>query len=288
MIKYSVCATALLCAALAACGQAPEGQDADIADAAGSSEPDVAGAEAEAETIAVPDHEIQLPNGNALRFYLFEDGSAGVLEVGLDGNPSLLDLPEMEDATPAEVFLAVSAAQPVPEALLANHRAATVDGSVEAWEAIVEAAAPGWLLPELDTYLLGDFASSSSSCVNATFQANHCLPDAPYTNDKCFFDRSSNVSWISSLTRRYKAGVCVSAGFIHDKLSYQAVTGYCGGLQAPVVIWDQNYSAGGYTTWAWTAGFSDATRKWTHTATNAGAGDVFDHGQKWEAFTCVP
>ena len=45
---------------------------------------------------------------------------------------------------------------------------------------------------------------------------------------------------------------------------------------------------GGYTTWAWTAGFNDATRKWTHTATNAGAGDVFDHGQKWEAFTCVP
>ncbi len=170
-----------------------------------------------------------------------------------------------------------------------HHHELAARGERLSWSDVTADRPRGWLLAELEARAAGALeALAISSCSNATFIANHCLPDANYTNDKCFLDRSSNATWISSLSRRYKAGVCVSEGFIHDKLSYQAVTGYCGGFQDPVTIWDQNYSPGGYTTWTWWGAANQSSRKWTHSATNAGAGDVFDHGQKWQHYECVP
>jgi hypothetical protein len=254
--------------------------------------PDPAGEGVPEGEIARPDHSITLPNGNSLRFYAWADGSAGVLEVGLSANLSALAFGDLGDASAAELFWAASDGADVPEIYMTHHRELAAKGDRRSWSDATAGRPRGWLRAEIEAAAApaaGDVETQAlSDCHNATFKANHCLPDANYTNDKCFLDRTSNVTWISSLSRRYKAGVCVSDGFIHDKLSYQAVTDYCGGLQPPVVIWDQNYSPGGYTTWTWWGTQSQSSRKWTHAATSAGAGDVFDHGQKWRHYECVP
>lgn len=282
MAKTPVCLASILSSCLlAACAGDIRDEEELSPDAAGP------GGDVPEGEVARPDHSITLPNGNILRFYAWEDGSAGVLEVGLAANLSALAFGDLGDASAAELFWAASGGADVPELYLIHHRELAAKGDRQSWSDATAGRPRGWLRAEIEAVAGGAETEALADCQNATFTANHCLPDPGYTTDKCFLDRTSNVTWISSLSSRYKAGVCVSEGFIHDKLSYQVTSSSCDGFQAPVVIWDQAYGPGGYATWTWW-GALNPSRKWTHAATGAGAGDVFDHGQKWQHGDCVP
>jgi hypothetical protein len=240
----------------------------------------------ESGAVAKPDYELTLPNGNALRFFVFADGSAGVMEAGLRGNPSVLSSPELEEASPAELFFAASKLE-VPAALLRHHEALAAKGERPTFTAVIAGQEQGYLVPRIEKLMADGDRFALADCVNVVFTERNCTLDGNYNDSECYLNRGSNVTSVSPLSRRYRAAVCLSQGAIHDKLSYQAVTGYCGGANAPVTIWDQNYGVGGYTVWVWIGSQTQTSRYWTHQASQVGAGDVFDHGQKWLHYPCV-
>ena len=210
---------------------------------------------------------IVLDNGNELRFFGAPDEGTAILEIGnVNNGAALTGRPELRDATPAEIFWAVSpAGTKVPEVLA---RPASLDSRDQ-----------GWLVTELAPILAVPAQCTSDVVFDETF----CDEIAPYDNHKCFFNRTGGTSWISGRSSRYKAGLCVQSGTVHDQLTFDYFnpTGNCDVPIEGPVAWQFDVGAGGYVTWTWIAGSGDLWRKFTRTTSEA-TGDVFDQGQRWD------
>ena len=209
---------------------------------------------------------VVLENGNELRFFGAPGEGTAVLELGnINNGPALTTRPELRDATPAEIFWAVSpTATKVPSLL---ERPANLDGRTQGW--LVAELAPVLAVPEQCTS-------------DVVFDDTYCDEPAPYDSHKCFFNRTGNTTWISNRSSRYKAGLCVQSGTVHDKLSFDYFnpSGACDVAFEGPIAWEFDIGTGGSINWTWIAGGGDLWRKFTRSTTNA-AGDVFDQGQMW-------
>lgn len=209
---------------------------------------------------------IFLENGNELRFFGAPGKGTAVLELGnVNNGAALTTRPELRDATPAEIFWAVSPAATKVPSMLA--RPANLVGRAQ-----------GWLVAELAPSL--DVPAQCTSDV--VFDDTYCSEPAPYDSHKCFFNRTGNTTWISNRSSRYKVGLCVQSGTVHDQLSFDYFnpSGACDVPFEGPIAWQFDVGAGGSINWTWIAGSGDLWRKFTHSTTNA-TGDVFDHGQMW-------
>jgi hypothetical protein len=220
---------------------------------------------------AEPAAVVVLDNGNELRFFAEPTQGTAFLEVGnvANGGP-VSRRPELVDATPADVFWAVSkAGTPVPAAL-----------------ATAEHTQPqGWLVTKM-----GPVLSTPEQCTSdVVFDDTFCEEPAPYDSHKCFFNRTAGTTiWNSAnMTSRYKAGICVQSGTLHDQLIYHHHTpeGACGfAFPGDVFAYSLDLGPGGFAIWTWHGGSDDWWRDWSHQTT--GGGDaVFDHGQRWNTET---
>lgn len=265
MIRKFICGVALL----AACGT---DDNTDLEGIAPIDEPAVSTPAHPSLPVArpgIPTEEpiatIVLENGNELRFFGAPGQGTAILELGnVNNGASLTARPELRDATPAEIFWAVSPA-------------GTKVPSVLARPANLDSRAQGWLVVELAQAL-----SVPAQCTSdVVFDDTFCNEPAPYDSHQCFFNRTGNTTWISNRSSRYKVGLCVQSGTVHDQLSFDYFnpTACETPFEGPIA-WQFDVGSGGWISWTWIAGAGDLWRKFTHSTTQA-TGDVFDHGQMW-------
>jgi hypothetical protein len=66
--------------------------------------------------------EVTSPGGSVVAFIQDDDGSIGMLEHGMEGSRAVGSLPELENATPLEIFTALTPSErQIPAALVADH-----------------------------------------------------------------------------------------------------------------------------------------------------------------------
>ncbi|AUX45415.1 uncharacterized protein SOCE26_069060 [Sorangium cellulosum] len=215
---------------------------------------------------------LKLRNGNELRFYSDPEEGSAVLEIGnVDNGPSVTRRPELRDASPEEIFWAVSEPDtPVPEGLAGRLS--------ESATSLLNDRAQGWLIKTMGAALtIADQCTS-----DVLFDEAYCDEPPPYDSHKCLFNRTGDTTWRSGRASRYKVGLCVEEGTVHDQLTYTSHNpwGACGFAFPEAIAWTFDISAGGSINWVWSAGSDGWWRTFTHTTTQA-SGDVFDHGQRW-------
>ncbi|MDI3291354.1 hypothetical protein [Polyangium sp. 15x6] len=222
---------------------------------------------------ATPVSVLKLRNGNELRFYSAPKEGTAVLEVGnVNNGPSVTQRPELRDASPQEIFWAVSEpGTPVPEGL-------TRQPLTSATSAMPRDRMQGWLVETMGASL-----TTPEQCTSdVLFDEAYCDEPAPYDSHKCFFNRSGDTIWNSGRASSYKVGLCVQEGTVSDQLTYtdHNPLGACGFAFPEAIAWTFTISAGGWINWVWSAGPGDWWRTYTHATTQA-SGDIFDHGQRW-------
>ncbi|WP_437562060.1 hypothetical protein [Sorangium sp. So ce542] len=221
---------------------------------------------------ATPVKVLKLRNGNELRFYSDPKEGTAVLEIGnVNNGPSVTRRPELRDASPEEIFWAVSEPDtPVPEGFTPKLPAKAAS--------LLNDHAQGWLITTMGAAL-----TAADQCTSdVLFDEAYCDEPPPYDSHKCLFNRTSNTTWKSARASRYKVGLCVEQGTVHDQLTYTSHNpwGACGYAFPEAIAWTFDVSAGEYINWVWSAGSEGWWRTFTHTTTQA-SGDVFDHGQRW-------
>ncbi len=224
--------------------------------------------------------EVELDGGTVLRFLASPGGGATVIESGNvdSGYAPVMSVPELQDASPWEVFWATTeSGTEVPSELEENHRYLLSE------EKIAEKAATpkqGWLLEEREKVA----SLHLEGCKNALFWDAHCdLANGQYSNRKCFLNRSGNTTWNSARSDRYKIGICVQQGQIHDLVTYTSHNpwGACGYAFPGGTLLNTDVFNGGYFTIVWWAGAGDWWRTFSHKVTEGSAADIYDHGQRW-------
>ncbi|GAB4514907.1 MAG: hypothetical protein Tsb0020_33470 [Haliangiales bacterium] len=224
--------------------------------------------------------EVEVEGGTVLQFFASEGGGVSVLERGniSSGRIAVTKESGLEDASPKDIFWAVTGpGTEIPVELEDHHRYLLAEGKIPDGDT---KRAQGWLLEQRK-----DAAPKAiSDCVNAVFWDNHCTSaSGQYPQQKCFLNRSGNTTWISDRADRYKAGICVQEGQVHDLLTYTTHNPYgaCGfGFPGGTAI-NTDVFTGGYLVWIWWAGSGDWWRTWTHKVTEGSSSDVYDHGQRW-------
>lgn len=229
---------------------------------------------------AEPTYVLNLEGKERVSFFVDEDGSVGVLgEVRTGG--SILDHVSLRDASPAVIYHAISP-DPVPAALLDLHKRLLDDGEVEDFELATDGRAPGWMLSVSQ-------ATSSSPCLNATFNTNHCAHGS-YDDYLCKFNSSGSWNWRVGHAHRYKAGFCVQQGDSRSELTYSTQANGCTYFRALATVWGRSfftpevYSATTYLSYVWWRPSGAARRSFRLTG-GFSSGDVFDWGQRWSRST---
>jgi hypothetical protein len=246
-------------------------------------EPSQAGVEVEVrEASAV----VRLESGTVLTFSDDGDGVA-MLEDGKLGNAPVMVQPELADATAAEVFWALVGDEvEMPGFLLRNHDALVGRGVAAEWDAVTTARSGGWLREELD----GDHAfRAAADCVNGTFNAIHCTPNAGYDASTCHNDTTIARTTTTTVVDKFRAGVCGEGGSFTDRVRYQRQALPCNLDTIWFTAWNETISVDEYKIHSWTSPY-DLTwpfRKYEHTSSNVGAGDSYDWGSMWALGTCV-
>jgi hypothetical protein len=230
----------------------------------------------------VPTFSIALEGGGHLAFFVDElDGSVGMLEeLPVDaGVASLLEDPRLRDASPAQVFYALTpAGTEIPEPLRAHHEGLAADG----------------VLPPLDEALVGNerditaapLANSESPCWNPTFVEAHCdHPD--YAEAQCWTNASGDLTWNVPGADRYKAGFCLQAGTARSWLYYRQQAGDCNYFYLQNFVWGSDsywngtkYSATTYRSYVWWRSSGGLRRSFYHAA-RGDAGAVYDFGNRY-------
>jgi len=283
------CLTMSLCLPLLACG-ADKGAPGTTA-ASDAAEAVSISDEAWSELVATEDVVIDEPSfvlnlrsGEELSFFVHDDGSVGVSGRNRDGG-SVLDDPLLQDATPAELFHAVSR-EPMPPGLAVHHDRLLADGRVLPLEEALAGVPAGW---RNQVHL-----NSSSPCYNSTFVTNH--GDHPsYDRTVIRLNSSGNLYWTTGSVDRYKAGFCLQEGQGHSELTYlwgesgphSELGGQCAYYRTRSVVWGraspttlQTYSATTYRTYVWWRPSGASRRVFRHIAGNA-SGDVYDWAQRY-------
>lgn len=216
---------------LSACGGAAE----PVASAPVATEPvasaPVVATEAPPATPAVapapqPSLEVALPEGNVVQFFFDEDGVA-VNEYGAPGVPLVTLQPELAEATPAEVFWAVTQAPAaVPKPLLSNHGARRA----------LSARPRGWLLGGALTAR----AETTPLVVCGNTAAAFCGDATQYSSYYCALDTSAPQSRYRTRVERYRAAYCIQGGGgLGDRLIRSTHNaGVCNAASSPVDVWN--------------------------------------------------
>ena len=233
-----------------------------------------------------PSFAVEAPGGARLLFFADDDGSVGVLGEVPDGSErgSAIDHPELQEATPAMIYFAVTGDDSeIPEALVAHHEGLAREAGLPRLEVALEGRERGWLLADPNPQF-------GSPCSNATFTVNHCGHSA-YDEAFCKKNTSASWNWYVPGADRYKAGFCLQQGQAQSWLYYQVQGANCTYFQ-PHYIWgfnsalfDEEYSATTYRSWVWWRGAGSPRRLWYHFGGN-GSGDVFDWGQRYSWESC--
>ncbi|MCB9651857.1 MAG: hypothetical protein H6730_35450 [Deltaproteobacteria bacterium] len=212
-----------------------------------------------------PRYVIELP-GEEVRFLVDEYGSVGVLGVSRTG-VSVLDEPELDEASPAVVFHALSR-EPIPEALLRLHEDLVGRGRVPRLEEAIAGRVAGWARPTA--------RALSQPCRNSTFTELHCAhPD--YDSSVCWLNISgARETWVP-YAHRFKAGYCLQDGQNWGHLYYKNVLN-CGNHAnfADHYIWGEGhpiYDATTYFTYVWWRPSDAPLRAFHHMSTFGGTRD---------------
>ncbi|MEQ1503805.1 MAG: hypothetical protein ABMB14_16310 [Myxococcota bacterium] len=231
----------------------------------------------------LPSRTFALADGSSVSFYLSDDGSVGVRG---EGDAAATVLPEIVAETgdaPAELWWAVSPpGTPVPEALLALHDEQVASGERRPFDDVSIEVGQGWATA-LTT-------PRYAPCVNSTFSAAHCLPNAPYNHGGCNLDSDWDASWTTAAILRYHAAMCLDTGTVDDALTYSEYVGSsCTVFRIYSEIWGpllggSPYTANSYLYWIWVAPAGGNRRSWTHSAWNVGGSDNLD----WAFMQIIP
>jgi hypothetical protein len=242
-----------------------------------------------------PSFVVSVPDAGRLLFFVDEhdDGVAVLGEVpSYSTRVSALDHPELQDATPAMIYYAVTDDESeIPKVLVAHHDGAAREFDLAQLEVALEGRDRGWFLAEPPSQ------QSSSPCANATFTANICA-HPEYDEALCKKNTSGTWIWHVPGAYRYKAGFCLQKGQSHSWLTYEHVRwndqlGGCEGCQVLHVPWglesllfDEKWSATTYLVYVWWKGAGSAwARSFSHVG-GFGTGDVFDWGQRYSWKPC--
>lgn len=160
-------------------------------------------------TVDRPKYVIELP-GEEVRFLVDEFGSVGILGVSQTG-VSVLDEPELDEASPAVVFHALSE-DPIPSDLLWLHEDLVHQGRVPPLEDALAGRLAGWARPRAQAL--------SQPCRNSTFKDRHCAHPS-YDSSICWLNIEGYRLNHVSQARRFKAGLCVQNGGARSALIRQ-------------------------------------------------------------------
>lgn len=245
--------------------------------------PDDAEALPGAVVVDEPSFLLHLQSGEELSFYIYDDGTVGVAGLNRQGG-SVLDDPLMQDASPAEIFHAVSN-DPMPPGLAIHHGRLAADGEVPPLEEAIDAVPAGWRNRVR--------FSSSSPCLNATFAAAHGAHPS-YPSSIIRLNTSATWTYVTRSVDRYKAGFCLQSGQGKGALNYKIeetgprpeALGTCG-YSGYRNIYGQtpafsmlNYSATTYRSYLWWRPSDAPRRKFWHRA-GYSVGDTYDWAQRF-------
>ena len=242
-----------------------------------------------------PSFVVSVPDGERLLFFVDEhdEGVAVLGEVpSYSTRGSALDHPQLQDATPAMIYYAVTKDDSeIPEVLVAHHDGVAREFDLAQLEVALEGRDRGWFLTEPPN------TQSSSPCANATFTTNICA-HPEYDEAVCKKNTSGSWIWRVPGAYRYKAGFCLQRGRAQSWLSYEHVRwndqqGWCEGCRVLHVAWGweslssgEKWSATTYLVYVWWKGAGSSwARSFEHVA-GFGTGDVFDWGQRYSWKRC--
>jgi hypothetical protein len=242
-----------------------------------------------------PSFVLDIPDGERLKFFVDKHDGGVALLGQMDGysmRRSVLDHPELQEATPAMIYHAVTEdGSDIPEVLMVHHEGVARQFGLPQLRVALKGRGRGWLLGEPPSQ------QPAAPCVNVTFDANICDHPA-YDEALCKIDTSGTWIWIVPGAYRYKAGFCLQTGQAMSWLTYSHMRwnsqdGHCEscgvlhtawGLES--LLFGEKWSATTYLVYVWwkSAG-STWARKFSHVA-GYGSGDVFDWGQRYSWQPC--
>lgn len=249
---------------------------------------------AENVVIEKPSFVVNIPDGERLMFFVddHDDGVAVLGEIHSSSTRgSALDHPDLQDATPAMIYHAVTKDDSeIPEALVQHHDFAAREFDLAQLEVMLEGRDRGWFLTAEPN------PQSSSPCLNATFTTNICANPA---YDEAYCKKNTSGSWLWNVpgAYRYKAGFCLQQGQAHSWLTYTHGNwdpnfngGACVVWNDLHVAWgqdsllfDQKWAATTYLNYVWWTG--SEVRNYSHFG-GYGTGDLFDWGQRYSWKYC--
>ena len=245
---------------------------------------------------------VELPNGNVLHFFVSEiDGGSGVIEYGEGSSGSVLGIPELQEASALEIFLAVTSEdEEIPSELL---RTNVIDPSA----AIAFARTPvtdagsfsrGWVLdafattsdasavPQADA----DGPDAISSKPRVSLWASWCDSAAAFGDE--FFDTDATYTtwWGFSSTTEFRSnnrkavnwrgGQCAVTSSFTAVMGWFTLDGSCTTGNFDTYVWLEEMYAGGWFSYT----FNGTNRHWDHYRYPGGTGRI---GNKWKAATCL-
>lgn len=235
---------------------------------------------------AKPKYVIRLP-GEEVRFLVDEYGSVGLFGASQTG-VSVLDEPELDEASPAVVFHALST-EPIPEDLLWLHDDLVKQGRSAPLEETIAGRIAGWARPRAQAI--------SEPCRNSTFRDRHCSHPA-YAQSSCWLNVTGNRTSIISHADRYKGGFCLQNGHLVSYL-WRVNQNGCGmndyDSNSFAYIWGENstyypsnpYSATTYFTYVWWRPSNAPLRRfYMSTGINNGPDGTYDVAQRYTRDPC--
>ncbi len=237
---------------------------------------------------------VSVPDSERLLFFVDKhDGGVAVLGETLSYSKrgSALDHPDLQDATPAMIYYAVTDDDSeIPEVLVVHHDAVAREFDLAQIKVALEGRNRGWFLAQLPS-------QQSSPCLNATFTANICAHPS-YDEALCKKNTSGTWIWHVPGAYRYKAGFCLQKGQSQSWLTYTHVRwndqqGWCEGCNVVHAAWgldsllfDEKWSATTYLVYVyWKSAGTSWGRSYSH-AGGFGTGDLFDWGQRYSWKPC--
>lgn len=241
-----------------------------------------------------PIHTAVLPNGNRLELFDWEDGSVGVLEIGLHGNRMLSADVDLADKMNVDQLIwgVTSKSDDLPESIenrLLSFYSISNDTTRER---------RGWLLEE--GALEEHFGARGGSyyalaCDNNQFlQSNHCFDTSgPFSQGPgCFTDyQGGTLLWSTHATRSFHAAFCLSEGTARAYLWTEEISDECTTFRNPKYIWgswrqsQSLFGAPSQLSWTWIGPVGSRARVWRHHISDEG-GAKFDWATRFKASNC--